>query len=117
MKNFLTIFALLFLFSCSKPPKEQQTSTQKEYETFFLYGELSADGYLDTWTTSKADSITAKYGFRLKRIAGCEIDEIDIKAVLLHNKKALKAMNTKYGNEWIPKFEKETHYKLKIVVE
>ncbi len=84
MKKIFPVIILLFLFSCSKEQRKQQSfPPQKEYETFLIYGEAS-------WNDlENADSITTKYGFKLKRIAGCEVEDIDLKATLLHNKKQI----------------------------
>ncbi len=112
INRFFTIILLLFLFSCTKQKKENTGITVEKYETFLIYGDLAPDGYLDGYTDS--DTLTLKYGFLLKRIADCETDNVNIEATLKHNKKALKAMNKKYGEDWMTKFEKATNYKLAI---
>ncbi|WP_291720472.1 hypothetical protein [Bernardetia sp.] len=81
----------------------------EDIPTFKIYGELAPDGYLD-W----GNPITEKYGFRLERIAGCNVQEYEVWWANRNNKDALQEMNDKYGKDWQAKFEKETGYKLLI---
>ena len=87
----------------------QNLSLQDSLSVFFTYGELAPIGYLDD-----ANVITEKYGFQLKSIAGCVIDDGIIYKAHTQNQKALLEMNEKYGKDWMIEFEKTTHYKLSI---
>ena len=91
-------------------PKEYSSKQQvAPLPVFFIYGELAPMGYLNG-----EDPITEKYGFKLKRIAGCEISNTIIKKAYTQNQKSFKEMNTKYGKYWIDEFEKKSKYKLAI---
>ena len=76
---------------------------------FQIYGELAPVGYLDD-----ADTITEKYGFRLKRVAHCEVSYDEVEKVQKENKEAMEFMNKKYGVDWMQKFKDETGYELAI---
>ncbi len=94
-----------------KPPatSKRLISKNAELQVFRIYGELAPDGYLDS-----ANPITEKYGFRVERIAGCEVGTVESTLADYQNRKALEAMNEKYGKDWRAAFEKETTYKLSI---
>lgn len=121
MEKYLSIILLTVLYSCSgqtntdKIENQHQESiqtdanTQDELAVFLIYGELAPDDYLDD-----ANSITEGYGFQLKRIAGCEVDEAILNEAHSQNKKSLEFMNKKYGKDWMDAFEKKTNYKLSI---
>ncbi len=74
---------------------------------FQIYGELAPVGYVDS-----ANPITEKYGFRVERVAGCEVDSSESNSVDSNNKKSLEAMNEKYGKDWRKKFFDATKLKL-----
>lgn len=110
------------MYSCSRQvPKDEKlekydqesfglnSCDEDSLKVFLIYGELAPDGYLD-----EENPITESYGFKLKRVAGCEVEESMVKDVLMQNNSALKEMNKKYGNNWMKEFEKETKYKLAI---
>ena len=67
-------------------------------------------GYID-----QDSSITYRYGFKLDRVAGCEIEN-ELKRLYwnYNNNQALQKMNEKYGEQWQQKFEDETKLKLAI---
>jgi len=122
LKQTFLILVLVFLFSCGcNLPKDKKTEEftqeptysnphlQDSITTFLIYGELAPDGYLDT-----EDSITYRYGFRLKRVAGCEISSLEINKIHQHNQQAITKMNKKFGLNWIDEFEKSTNHKLMI---
>lgn len=88
---------------------EYNSNGQDSIKVFLIYGELAPDGYLD-----EENPITEKYGFKLKRVAGCEVEESMVTDVLKQNNTALNQMNKKYGDDWIKEFEKKTKYKLAI---
>lgn len=110
------------MYSCSGQTSEDKKIERLEQESFelnskgedslkvfLIYGELAPYGYLDD-----ENSITEKYGFKLKRVAGCEVEESMVRDVLKQNNTALIEMNKKYGDDWIKEFEKKTQYKLAI---
>src|SRR5690554_161966 len=117
MKKYLSIIIFIILCSCTEQiPGDNNTENlvQDLNETdsltvFLIYGELAPDGYLD-----EENSIIEIYGFKLKRIAGCEVEENMVNDALLQNNNALTEMNNKYGDDWIKKFEKKTNFKLAI---
>ena len=110
MKQILIL--LLFFISCKKDSSiiatldAQITVVQNELPTFFIYGELSPVGYL-----SGENPITEKYGFKVKRVAGCEVKQKTIDDCTSNNKNAMALMNKKYGKNWLKNFEKETGLK------
>lgn len=120
-KHLILIIILIGIYSCSTqisedttPKSEQELiiaeSTEKDsLATFFIYGELAPANYLDD-----ENSITENYGFKLKRIAGCDVDENIVNQALTQNKDALARMNEKYGKNWMVDFENKTKYKLAI---
>lgn len=81
--------------------------TEAEMPTFHIYGELAPDGYLD-----EANPITEPYGFKLKRIAGCEVEENTVPDAKAHNQAAFDKMSKQYGEDWREQFEAETNLKL-----
>jgi hypothetical protein len=121
--RFISRLVLLApLYSCSSTvdktdiketpsPKKpiQETIANDEIPTFLIYGEVASVGYLDS-----KNEITEAYGFRLERIGGCLVDDLEIKRANDVNTKALKFMNAKYGKDWRKKFEEKTTYKLAI---
>ncbi len=122
MRTYLIILILIGIHSCSVIKKSEDKSKKSKQEliktdsgvkdslaTFFIYGELAPTGYLDD-----ENSITENYGFKLKRIAGCDIDETIVNQAHTQNQKALIKMNKKYGNDWMLEFENKTKYKLAI---
>ena len=121
MRIYLITIVLIVISSCSGQTSADRTekhnkesiktdsSVQDSLAVFFIYGELAPDGYLDD-----ENSITESYGFKLKRIAGCEVDETIVNEAHVLNKKTLIEMNKKYGNDWMDSFEKKTKYKLVI---
>ncbi|AFM05126.1 hypothetical protein Fleli_2773 [Bernardetia litoralis DSM 6794] len=125
MKNLLILPLAILLISCGENSKEihqvnniKQTDTttiiaenkvEESLPTFQIYGELAPVGYLDS-----ENPITEKYGFIMKRIAGCAVGSDEAKKVNKNNTEALEKMNAKYGNDWQVNFEKETGFKLWI---
>ncbi len=118
--NYLFILSLsvLFLISCESNSQNsnQADSTivkaEKKSEnlpTFQIYGELAPEGYLDN-----SNPITEKYGFRMERIAGCEMGSSEAEEANENNAEALEKMNEKYGIDWQTNFENETGFKLSI---
>lgn len=120
-KHLILIITLTGIYSCSNQISED-TSSKSERElitaesaekdslvTFFIYGELAPANYLDD-----ENSITENYGFKLKRIAGSDVDKNMVNQALTQNKDALAKMNEKYGKNWMVDFENKTKYKLAI---
>ena len=120
-KHLILIITLVGIYSCStqiaedtSPKSEQELITTDSTEedglvTFFIYGELAPTNYLDD-----ENSITENYGFKLKRIAGSDVDENIVNQALTQNKDALAIMNEKYGKNWMVDFENKTKLKLAI---
>ena len=108
----LLILLCFFLVSCKKVSTnikytaKQVATVKKELPTFFIYGEPPPIGYL-----CDENSITEKYGFKVKRVAGCEVSQKLIDEVNLNNAKMIIIMNKKYGNNWLKNFEKKTGLK------
>ena len=69
MKITILILTFLSFFSCSEKPKT--VNQKKEIPTFLMYGEIAPVGYLE----EQDDSIARKFGFSIKRVAGCEVDD------------------------------------------
>ncbi|MBN2890813.1 MAG: hypothetical protein JXL97_03015 [Bacteroidales bacterium] len=121
MKKYLAIIFFIIFYSCSEQAPVDKTTEkigQESFEldsdkdslmVFLIYGELAPAGYLDD-----ENPITEEYGFKLKRVAGCEVDEAFVNDILKQNNNALIEMNKKYGDDWIKEFEKKTNYKLAI---
>lgn len=108
------IISILFL-SCNqeadKPQKLQNLPKKEPQKTIFLiYGELAPTGYIK----EQDSSITQKFGFCVKRITGCEVTPELTDSVKVINQKNNSLMQSKYGKDWIQKFEKETNMKLAI---
>lgn len=110
------LFLLVGISSCSEsnqPVEDINTTEPEEKEeglpVFLIYGELAPDGYLDG-----EDPITEKYGFKLERIAGCEVSNSEIQRAHAQNKKSMELMHRTYGSGWQNKFEKMTGLKLSI---
>ncbi len=120
MRIVLILIIVSFLFSCKgqtadklNANKVEDVSNQEDsLVTFLIYGELAPDGYLDS-----ENEITEQYGFKLDRIAGCEVEEDLVNKVKTNNKKALALMEKRYGFSWMQNFEKETNFKLAIPIE
>ncbi len=111
MKFLVTIF--LFFISCKEKSINSKitdslitVSKQQELPTLLIYGEPSPIGYLNG-----VNPITEKYGFKVKRVAGCEVTKKLIDSVNSNNKKVMDYMNKKQGENWLKNFEKETGLK------
>lgn len=118
---FLSVAALINL-SCTGPgistPTGQDSAAHQPQPpviaadtlpVFETYGELPPQGYL-----YDADTLTERYGFKLKNLAGCEVDGLDLRAIQRHNRGVRDQLAKKYGEQWLEKFERETHYKLAV---
>lgn len=113
-KLFLAILfvGLQILCSCTNSHKKSTTNqTQKETLcTFYIYGSKAPVGYLD-----QDSSITYHYGFKLYRVADCEIEsELKRQYWNYNNRQSLQKMNEKHGEQWQQKFEEETQLKLAL---
>lgn len=133
MNIFLRIIALILLTSCSEEVAQTETSTEVDTVTvaieettvetiiatpieqtdslvaFLIFGEQAPVGYLDS-----ENPITEQYGFKLKRITGCQIDPELLKNSLAQNNQSLQLMNEKYGEQWMNDFENSSNFKLAI---
>ncbi|MBV7439980.1 hypothetical protein KRX57_00945 [Weeksellaceae bacterium TAE3-ERU29] len=74
------------------------------------YGELPPINYID----EKDSAITKKFGFKVKRIADCEVTNTIIYKAKRTNTESNIQMQSKYGNNWINKFEKETGMRFSV---
>lgn len=111
-----TIGFFSLLISCqqaSKQPNVVETAPKIDtvsIPVFLVYGELPPVGYAE-----EEDSlITQKFGFHIKRIAGCEITTQLVDSVKTINQENNSVMKSKYGNDWGQKFE--TTAKLKLAI-
>jgi hypothetical protein len=114
-KNIVFIISSIILFTTAcnnnqtKNTNKITTTIEEELPVFLIYGELAPEGYLD-----KENQITEDYGFRLKRITGCEIELDEMNNANKNNNETMELMNKKYGENWMQEFEKATNYKLAI---
>jgi hypothetical protein len=75
------------------------------YPEFQLYGELFPLDYLD----EGYDTLTMSYGFKVRRIAGCEEEEENqFKDADAHNQEMFELMVKRCGKDWLTTFESET---------
>lgn len=119
MSKLLILFLLFALLSCNENTINTINNKQDNniagavlldtLPVFQIYGELAPADYIDD-----DNPITEKYGFRVKRVAGCEVDDDILNSVHKNNQRSLKIMNQKYGKNWIQDFENKTKYKLSI---
>ena len=86
-----------------------EKSENEKMPTFLIYGELAPVDYLDD-----ENVITEKYGFKLRRVAGCAVSLSLVISVKLNNRVAFRRMNKRYGEDWMQRFENETNWKLAI---
>ncbi len=112
----LLTLLLLFVTSCGKPKENKQINletnqSKTEYlPTFLIYGERAPSGYLE-----EQDSVTTKeFGFKIKRVADCEVSEELMDSVRIINMENNDLMNAKYGRDWKRNFEEQTHLKMAI---
>ncbi|KOY86860.1 hypothetical protein AD998_12550 [bacterium 336/3] len=114
--TFFFIITILSLSCNQETDKPQNQNTQNfskkepDKAVFLIYGELAPTGYVE----EKDSSITQKFGFCVHRITGCEVTPELIDSVKVINQKSSSMMQSKYGKDWIQKFEKETNMKLAI---
>jgi len=114
INTLFTILYVLLLISCSDTNKKQSNSL-KDKETkipiFLMYGELPPTDY-----AGEKDSLkTLRYGFLIKRVAGCDVTDGLIDSVETVNKNANQQMQQKYGKNWRTTFEKQS--KLKFLLQ
>ena len=102
LKPIKLIIFILIILSFSHC-KEDKKTTKKEV-IFLTYGELPPVNYID----EKDSIITQKFGFQIKRLGNCEVTNSMISKAKRTNSKSNAQMKSKYGNDWITKFEKET---------
>ncbi len=115
MKYFFVFLVVVFT-SCSQNDNVVNKNnnsiliSKNIFPEFLIFGELYPDNYADDNDTV----ITKKFGFKIKRIAGCEINNNERIKAIKQNNFFLKVMNKKYGINWQVEFEKKTHFKLQI---
>jgi|GEM_PF-3595680 len=121
-RNFFMLALFLVLtISCTQETKNPNAAkqakqptkdkiTKDKIPTFLLYGELMSEGWID-----EQDSTVAKrFGFTIKRVAGCEVTDELVDSVKIINQKNDLIMQSKYGKNWKQQFEKETKLQLAI---
>ena len=113
--KILILFFLLFISCKEKPTVTKIISTQilvdgKELPTFFTYGLPFPEGYL-----GDENQLTIKYGFQVKRVAGCEYSQKLIDDCNLNNKKVINELNEIFGENWLKKFEDETGLNTELI--
>lgn len=115
MKKIMLL--VLVLVSCKQDLKsthssldtneEQKIHTEVELPEIHFYGEpIPIDLVI-------SDPLTKEYGFRLKRVGGCVINQEMISDAKKNNDKTFQVLNKRYGENWREDFEKETGKKLK----
>lgn len=122
MNSLLLTSILIAAFACTTPESsndlKKNTDTHvigtapsdKIYmPTFKIYGELAPMDNLDGRSTE--NSITALYGFKVLRVAGCEITPKLVQSVKENNIKANEYMIQVHGENWKSEFEAETDMK------
>lgn len=115
MKKLL-YFTLIFLaISCEtkieKPNSgEIAKSTKPDIPAFLVYGELPPVDYAE----DQDSTTTKKFGFVVKRVAGCEVTNSLLDSVHTINKESDEKMIAKYGENWKENFEKKSNLKLAI---
>lgn len=117
MRKYFFLFIILIV-SCNQETHKSQnvnktkntSQKQPEKPLFLIYGELAPAGYVE----AKDSVITQKFGFCIQRITGCEVTPELIDSVKVINQKSNSMMQSKYGKDWIQKFEKETNMKISI---
>ena len=88
---------------------KQDEDTSNRLILFQLYGERVPDNYVD-----EGDTITERYGFKVVRVAGCEVNEDLLDEAHKLNNASMNQMNKKFGIDWREKFERDTGMKLVI---
>ncbi len=115
MRYFFILAISIIMYSCSQEKNnsklilEKYSSSNDTLPTFYIYGELPPENYIDD-----ENPITEKYGFKLKRVAGCVIESDEQAEINEHNNRVFDYMNKTYGSNWKQQFENETHLKLTI---
>ncbi len=114
--GLIIIFSLLFVFFTNKTENVNYVENESEEDivTFFLYGELLTDDYIDPYLDENVEKITKKFGFIVERIAGCELTSDLEETARIQNKKSNIKMKLKYGDNWKNDFENKTKKKLFI---
>ncbi len=110
--TFFITFNVTFL-QCTKPSNEIKNKpvleqVKKEPVTFLIYGELAPMDY----AKPKDSMITLNYGFKLERIAGCDITADIERSVIQHNQKGDSILLRKIGENWKEEFEQKESLKL-----
>ncbi len=104
----LKIFFLLLMVSCNQV--SNNGAERNNLPVFFTYGESFPNGYAGDGNGH--DTITQKFGFYIKRVAGCLVTEGLEDSVKVNNTKSDLKMTKKYGYDWKQKFEEQTKLKL-----
>ncbi len=106
----------IFYISCGENPERRShvekinKNEKNEIPTFLIYGEIPPVGYLE----EQDSTIAKKFGFNIKRVAGCDVTEELIDSIRKINKKNDLIMQFQYGKDWKREFEIQTNIKLSI---
>ena len=97
-KLYLLLFVGFLMASCNKTPAQQKYSqkavtasnitTQLKYYTY---------GLPEPYFARAEEAVFAKYGVVVQRVAGCEVDENQIKDVKAHNDSLFVVLDKKYS--------------------
>ncbi|WP_300673076.1 hypothetical protein [Soonwooa sp.] len=118
MKNALVLISIFSLLNCQEKtsnsnaatPKKVDKEVKEELPTFLIYGEAYPVGYAE-----EQDSlVTQKFGFKIKRVAGCEISDVLKQSVINNNQKEDKKMEQLFGKNWKEDFTKKSKLELMI---
>ena len=82
------------------------------YPEFYMYGEQLPPEYVE-----EDDALTMRYGFKIRRIADCEIDLIDMDETVRHNEEMFNIMKKRYGSLWYSRFKNQTGKQLYLEIE
>lgn len=117
MKNALVLISVFTLLNCQEKTTKSNSTIAKvdekvkeELPTFMIYGEAFPVDYAD----EKDSLITQKFGFKMKRVAGCEISNVLKQSVISNNRKEDQKMQQLFGKNWKEDFTKK--YKLELLI-
>lgn len=118
MKCFLVLISIFTLLNCQEKTSKSNSVLLKKVDnevkdklpTFMIYGEPYPVGYAE-----EQDSlVTEKFGFKIKRVAGCEISNVLKQSVINNNRKENQKMEQLFGKNWKENFAKKSKLELLI---
>lgn len=114
--RYFLFSVFIFFISCGEKP-ESRSQVEKinkieknEIPTFLIYGEIPPVGYLE----EQDSSIAKKFGFNIKRVAGCDVTEELVDSIKKINQKNDQIMQLQFGKDWKREFEIQTNLKISI---